>query len=74
MTLKELIKEKGYTNNSLARKAKVGQATVCELSNGGRKSVRLSTILKLAKALNVDLNIINDCIGGESNANKTSNC
>ena len=55
MGLQEMIKQKGLTNYSLARKAKIGQATICELVSGKRKEPRLSTAVKIAKVLNVEV-------------------
>lgn len=74
MTFKELMQQKGYTNNILARDAGIGQATVCEIANGNRKTVTLSTADKLAKTLDVSIEVIKSCIGDEANESKKSNC
>lgn len=73
MTFKDLMLKKGFTNNSLARKANVGQATISQIVNGGRKTIKLSTANKIAKALKVSVSTINSCIGDGANANQASN-
>lgn len=56
MYLKNLAKfrkEKGLTQEGLARKAGVSYHTVIKLESGGIKNPKADTILKLAEALTI---------------------
>jgi len=56
MYLKDLAKirkEKGLTQEGLARKANISYHTVIKLESGGIKNPKAETILKLARALDV---------------------
>ena len=54
---KERIKNK-ISMEELSRKANVGISTVSEIESGKRKELRSETIVKIAKALNVDISKI----------------
>ncbi len=54
MYLKNLVKlrkEKGLTQEGLARKANISYHTLIKLESGGIKNPKADTILKLAEAL-----------------------
>lgn len=51
--LAKIRKEKGFTQEGLARKAEISYHTVIKLESGGIKNPKAETILKLAEALNV---------------------
>lgn len=65
MTFKELLKTKGISMYKLAKDSKLGQATICEIANGNRTNIRFETALKIAKTLDVDVQIIKTCIGSD---------
>lgn len=65
MDLQDIIKNKGLTNYRLAKQANIGQATVCELVAGKRKEPKLSTAVKIAEALNVEVVDIYKALKGE---------
>ncbi len=52
-TLAKIRKNKGFTQEGLARKANISYHTVIKLESGGIKNPKAETILKLANALNV---------------------
>jgi len=51
--LPKLRKEKGLTQEGLARKANISYHTLIKLESGGIKNPRIETVLKLSKALGV---------------------
>lgn len=51
--LAKLRKEKGLTQEGLARQANVSYHTVIKLESGGIKNPKAETILKLAEALGI---------------------
>lgn len=51
--LAKLRKNKGLTQEGLARKANISYHTVIKLESGGIKNPKADTILKLAEALDV---------------------
>jgi len=53
--LAKIRKEKGLTQEGLARKAGISFHTLVKIENGGIKNPRIETVIKLAKALNVKL-------------------
>jgi len=53
--LARLRKEKGLTQEGLARKASISYHTIIKLESGGIKNPKIETILKLSGALNVSL-------------------
>lgn len=55
MSLQKLIDEKGMTNYKVAKLAEIGQATISQLTTGKRKEPKLSTAVKIAKVLNVEV-------------------
>ncbi len=59
--LAKLRKEKGLTQEGLARKANISYHTLIKLESGGIKNPKVETIIKLIKALNVTFE---DLIGG----------
>jgi transcriptional regulator with XRE-family HTH domain len=62
MTFKELLTSKGFTMYKLAKKANVGQGTINEIANCKRKAIKLDTAVKIATALNVDIETVNHAI------------
>jgi transcriptional regulator with XRE-family HTH domain len=66
ITLKELAKAKKTTMYRIAKDSKLGQSTINEIFNGKRKKIQLSTATKIAKALGVDVETVNKCIGGDA--------
>lgn len=53
--IKKLIKEKGMTQEELARKADIPYATLIKIVGGNVDNPTVRTIQKLAKALNVSV-------------------
>lgn len=53
--LAKLRKEKGFTQEGLARKANISFHTLVKIENGGIKNPRIETVIKLAKALGINL-------------------
>jgi transcriptional regulator with XRE-family HTH domain len=53
--LAALRKEKGFTQEGLARKANISYHTLIKLESGGIKNPKIETIIKLANALEVNL-------------------
>lgn len=51
--LAKLRKEKGLTQEGLARKAGISYHTVIKLESGGIKNPKADTILKLSEALGI---------------------
>ena len=51
--LAKLRKEKGFTQEGLARKADISYHTIIKLESGRIKNPRVGTLLKLAEALGV---------------------
>ena len=51
--LSKLRKEKGLTQEGLARKADISYHTLIKLESGGIKNPKIDTVVKLAKALSV---------------------
>ena len=51
--LAKLRKEKGFTQEGLARKANISYHTIIKLESGRIKNPRVGTLLKLAEALEV---------------------
>lgn len=51
--LSKLRKEKGLTQEGLARKANISYHTIIKLESGGIKNPKAETILKLAEALGI---------------------
>ncbi|MCK4809863.1 MAG: helix-turn-helix transcriptional regulator [Candidatus Omnitrophica bacterium] len=58
--LAKLRKEKGFTQEGLARKADISFHTLVKIEGGGIKNPRIETVMKLAKALGVS---VDDLIG-----------
>lgn len=52
--LAKLRKEKGFTQEGLARKADISFHTLVKIESGGIKNPRIETVIKLAKALGVN--------------------
>lgn len=58
MHLKNLVKlrkEKGLTQEGLARKANISYHTLIKLESGGIKNPKIETVMKLAEALRISL-------------------
>ncbi len=53
--LSKLRKEKGLTQEGLARKANISYHTLLKLESGGIKNPKIETLLKLGEALNLSL-------------------
>lgn len=53
--LAKLRKEKGLTQEGLARKANISYHTLIKIESGGIKNPKLETLLKLAEALNTNI-------------------
>jgi transcriptional regulator with XRE-family HTH domain len=60
--LKHWREKKGLTQEALARKANVSYNTIIKLETGGIKDPRVSTITKLAQALEIT---IDELLSGE---------
>ena len=56
--LAKLRKEKGLTQEGLARKANVSYHTVIKIENEGIENPKIETVIKLAKALNVSIDLL----------------
>ena len=50
--LSKLRKEKGLTQEGLARKANISYHTLIKLESGGIKNPKIDTVMKLANTLN----------------------
>ena len=55
--LKDVIEKSGLTSRDLANKAGIHEVSLYRILNGQRKLNNLDTLLKLSKALEVDLNV-----------------
>lgn len=64
MDFKQMIKSKGISQYRLAKEAKVGQTTISDLVSGKRKEPKLSTCIKIAEVLKVEVNDIYEAING----------
>ena len=53
--LAKLRKEKGFTQEGLARKADISYHTLLKIESGGIKNPRIETVVKLADALRVSI-------------------
>lgn len=53
--LGKIRKEKGYTQEALARKADVSFHTIVKIEQGTVKNPRVETLMKLAKTLGVKI-------------------
>lgn len=53
--LSKLRKEKGFTQEGLARKADISYHTLLKIEGGGIRNPRIETVVKLADALGVSL-------------------
>lgn len=53
--LAKLRKERGLTQEGLARKANISYHTLIKLESGKIKNPKIETILKLSEALNISL-------------------
>lgn len=51
--LAKLRKEKGFTQEGLARKANISYHTIIKIESGGIKNPKVGTLLKLSGALGV---------------------
>lgn len=58
--LAKIRKEKGLTQEGLARKADISYHTVLKLESGRIKNPKIETIIKLSKALNTPLDCLVD--------------
>ena len=58
--LAKIRKEKGLTQEGLARKADISFHTLVKIENGGIKNPRIETVIKLAKALGVNVDRLID--------------
>ena len=53
--IKLLVKEKGWSQEKLAREANISYHTVIKIEQSGIKNPRIETVIKLADTLNVSL-------------------
>jgi len=53
--LPKLRKEKGLTQEGLARKANISYHTLIKLESGGIKNPKIETVIKLAKSLDISI-------------------
>jgi transcriptional regulator with XRE-family HTH domain len=53
--LGKLRKEKGLTQEGLARKANISYHTLIKIESGGIKNPKIETLLKLSEALQVSI-------------------
>ncbi|MBU1923677.1 MAG: helix-turn-helix domain-containing protein [Candidatus Omnitrophica bacterium] len=53
--LAKIRKEKGFTQESLARKADISFHTLVKIESGGIKNPRIETVMKLADALSITI-------------------
>ena len=53
--LTKLRKEKGFTQEGLARKADISFHTLVKIESGGIKNPRIETVIKIAKAFGISL-------------------
>lgn len=53
--LAKLRKEKGLTQEGLARKANISYHTLIKLESGGIKNPKIETVMKLAEVLRISL-------------------
>ena len=56
--LAKLRKEKGFTQEGLARKADISYHTLIKLESGGIKNPTIETVVKLAKALEISVDML----------------
>lgn len=56
--LAKLRKEKGLTQEGLARNAEISYHTLIKLESGGIKNPTILTVKKLAKALNISIDAL----------------
>jgi len=58
MRLKNLAKirrEKGFTQEGLAREANISYHTLIKIESGGIKNPKIETVIKLSKALGISI-------------------
>ena len=56
--LARLRKQKGLTQEGLARKASISYHTIVKLESGGIKNPKIETIIKLASVLGVSMDVL----------------
>ena len=56
--LAKIRKEKGFTQEGLARKADISFHTLVKIESGGIKNPRIETIVKLADALEMGIDVL----------------
>jgi len=56
--LAKIRKEKGITQEGLARKADISYHTIIKLESGGIKNPKIETVVKLARVLHVSLDAL----------------
>ena len=56
--IKKLRQEKGYSLEKIARLADLSLNTVVKIESGVNKNPTIDTLVKIAKALNVDVNYL----------------
>lgn len=56
--LSKLRKEKGLTQEGLARKANISYHTLIKIESGGIKNPKIETVIKLASALGISLDTL----------------
>jgi len=53
--LARIRKEKGFTQEGLARKADISYNTLIKIENGGIKNPKIETVIKLSNALGISI-------------------
>ena len=56
--LAKIRKEKGFTQEGLARKADISYNTLIKIESGGIKNPKIETVIKLSNALSVSIDKI----------------
>jgi len=56
--LAKIRKEKGWSQEKLAQEAGISYNTLIKIERGGIKNPKIETVIKLAKALNVSMDVL----------------
>ncbi len=65
LKVKEIAEEKGFNQSSLSRKANVDFKTIQRLFRDPYRDISISTLVKIAKALKIDINGLLEVISEE---------
>lgn len=58
--IEQLLNERGMNKNQLAKKAGLHKSSLIDLKNGHKKSLKFNDVVKIARALEVDLEYFAD--------------